>query len=106
VVYDKGRGVVQDFQEAVKWYRLASAQGNESAQVNLGVLYARGRGVRQDVVRAYMWFNLAAAASRGDSGETAAKKRDGIAAKMTAGQIATAQQMARLCQDSKLKDCD
>lgn len=96
----------QNFQEAVKWYHLAAEQGNESAQVNLGVMYAKGRGVRQDFARAYMWFNLAAAASSGDSRNTATKKRDRIAAKMTAEQIETAQQMARRCQESKLKNCD
>ncbi len=65
-----------------------------------------GRGVRQDFVRAHMWFNLAAAALSGDSGDTAIKKRDRIASKMTAEQLATAQEMARRCQESKLKNCD
>ena len=106
VAYDKGQGVPQDFQEAVKWYRLAAAQGNQFAQVNLGAMYANGRGVRQDLVRAHMWFNLAAAALSGDSADTAAKKRDSIASKMTAEQIETAQEMARRCQESMLKNCD
>jgi uncharacterized protein len=106
VAYDKGQGVPQDYQEAVKWYRLAAAQGNEFAQVNLGVMYTKGRGVRQDFVRAHMWFNLAAAALIGDSGDTATKNRDRIASKMTAEQIETAQEMARRCQESKLKNCD
>ena len=96
----------QAFQEAVKWYHLAAAQGYEFAQVNLGVMYSKGRGVRQDFVRAYMWFNLAAAALSGDSRDTATRKRDRIASKMTAEQIATAQEMARRCQESKLKNCD
>jgi TPR repeat protein len=97
--------VPQDFQEAVKWYRLAAAQGNEFAQFNLGVMYTKGRGVRQDFVRAYMWFNLAATALSGDSGDTATKKRDRIASKMAAEQFETAQEMARRCQESKLKNC-
>jgi uncharacterized protein len=90
----------------VKWYRLAAAQGNELAQVNLGVMYTKGRGVGQDLVRAHMWFNLAAAGSTGDSQDTATEKRDRVAAKMTAEQIGTAQEMARRCQESKLKKCD
>jgi hypothetical protein len=57
-------------------------------------------------VRAHMWFTLAAAALSGDSGDTATKNRDRIASKMTAEQIATAQEMARRCQESKLKNCD
>jgi len=106
LAYEKGQGVPQDFQEAVNLYRLAAAQGNQFAQINLGVVYAHGRGVRQDFVRAHMWFNLAAAALSGDSGDTAIKKRDRIASKMTAEQIATAQEMARRCQESKLKNCE
>ena len=106
LAYEKGQGVPQDYQEAVKWYRLAAAQGNQFAQINLGVMYTNGTGVRQDFVRAHMWFTLAAAALSGDSGDTAAKTRDRIASKMTAEQIATAQEMARRCQESKLKNCD
>jgi uncharacterized protein len=106
LMYAEGKGVPQDYQEAVNWYRLAAAQGNEFAQVNLGLMYADGQSVPQDFVRAYMWFNLAAAALSGDSGDTAKKNRDRIAAKMTAEQISTAEEMARRCQESKLKNCD
>ena len=104
--YEKGQGVPQDYQEAVKWYRLAAAQGNQLAQINLGVLYTHGKGVPQDFVRAHMWFTLATAASSGDSEDTATKNRDRIASKMTTEQIATAQEMARRCKESKLKNCD
>ncbi|HTM08741.1 MAG TPA: tetratricopeptide repeat protein [Verrucomicrobiae bacterium] len=96
--YEKGQGVPQDFTEAVKWYRLAAAQGDPSAQMHLAAMYADGIGVGQDLVRAQMWFTLA--------GDTAAKNRDRMAAKMTAGQIAAAHEMARRCQESKLKNCD
>jgi tetratricopeptide (TPR) repeat protein len=106
LAYEKGEGVPQDYREAVKWYRFAAAQGNEIAQLNLGEMYSDGSGVRQDFVRAHMWFTLAAAASSGDSGDAAIKNRDSIAAKMTAEQIGTAQEMARRCQESKFKNCD
>ncbi len=106
LAYEKGQGVAQDYQEAVKWYRIAAAQGNQSAQINLGVMYTNGTGVRQDFVRAHMWYTLAAAALSGDSGDTATKNRDRIASKMTAEQIATAQEMARHCQESQLNNCD
>ncbi|MFT7228149.1 MAG: TPR repeat protein [Methylophilaceae bacterium] len=29
-MYSTGRGVLQDYVEAVKWYKLATAQGNEN----------------------------------------------------------------------------
>ena len=101
VAYEKGQGVPQDYREAVKWYRLAAAQGNELAQVNLGVMSTKGRGVGQDFVRAHMWFNLAATASTGNSRASATENRNGIASQMTAEQIETAQEMARRCQESK-----
>jgi TPR repeat protein len=104
--YEKGQGVPQDYREAVKWYRIAAAQGDQFAQIRLGIMYSNGTGVRQDLVRAYMWFSLAAAALSGDSGDTATKDRDRFASKMTAEQLATAQEMARRCQESKLKNCD
>jgi TPR repeat protein len=31
-----GQGVTQDYTEAVRWYKLAAAQGHASAQNNLG----------------------------------------------------------------------
>jgi uncharacterized protein len=106
LAYEKGQGVGQNYLEAMKWYRLAAAHGNEFAPVHLGIMYTKGRGVRQDFVHAYAWFDVAAAESSGDSRGAATKKRDRIAAKMTAEQIGTAQEMARHCQESKLKNCE
>ena len=53
LMYDKGQGVPQDAQEAVKWYRKAAEQGHARAQGNLGLIYAKERGVLQDFTRAY-----------------------------------------------------
>lgn len=102
VLHDFGRGVSQDYGEAVKWYRLAAAQGHPAAQFNLAGMYLDGLGVAQDHVRAYMWFALGAGA--GYPG--AAKNRNSIARQMTPGQIAQAQQLARDCQQRDFKDCD
>ncbi len=35
LMYQQGQGVAQDYQEALKWYRLASDQGNARAKANL-----------------------------------------------------------------------
>ena len=51
VMYDNGQGVLQDYKEAVKWYRLAAEQGYADAQYNLGVMYDNGEGVPQDYAR-------------------------------------------------------
>ena len=34
--YQEGRGVEQDYEEAIEWYPLAAEQGNTIAQCNLG----------------------------------------------------------------------
>ena len=41
----KGSG--RDYAEAMRWYRLAAAQGNSRGQFELGHMYANGRGVPQ-----------------------------------------------------------
>lgn len=58
--YANGRGVPQDYQEAVKWYRQAAELGHASAQHYLGFHYFTGRGVAKDYVEAYKWLALAA----------------------------------------------
>ncbi len=55
VLYAHGRGVPQDNAEALRWYRLAAAQGLADAQFFLGFMYAEGLGVPQDDVQAHMW---------------------------------------------------
>jgi TPR repeat protein len=47
--------------EALKWYQLAAAQGDASAQNNLGTFYSSGRGISQDAAEAMKWYQLAAA---------------------------------------------
>ncbi|NCX62196.1 MAG: sel1 repeat family protein, partial [Betaproteobacteria bacterium] len=90
-MFDDGKGVAQDYKEAVRWYQLAAKQGNAEAQNNLGVMYGLGQGVLQDYTRAHMWLNIAAITGKKNSVEG----RDLTASKMTAQQIEQAQRMAR-----------
>ena len=59
-MYNNGNGVLQDYKEAAKWYRLAAEQGIDSAQTNLGNKYKFGEGVLQDYKEAVKWYRLAA----------------------------------------------
>ena len=59
-LYDQGKGVPQDYAEAVKWYRMAAEQGYSVAQYNLGLMYANGRGVPQDLTESVRRFRIAA----------------------------------------------
>ena len=56
VMYTRGRGVPQDFKEAVSWYRKAAMQGDVVAQFNLGVMYFNGQGVAKDYSEAMSWY--------------------------------------------------
>jgi|APEBP8051073352_1049397.scaffolds.fasta_scaffold13047_3 hypothetical protein len=58
---------------------------------SLAVSYACGRRVETDLVEAHKWFNIAAL--RGDV--EAARRRQEIAAEMSAADIASAQRRAR-----------
>ena len=59
-MYEEGKGVTQNYQEAEKWYRLAAEQGYASAQDNLGYIYFIGKGVVQDYKETVKWYRLAA----------------------------------------------
>ena len=67
--YYYGDGVPRNYEEAVKWYKMAAEQGDASAQSLLGHLYKIGRGVASDYEQAIKWYKKAA-----DQGHEGAKK--------------------------------
>lgn len=64
-MYEHGRGVPQDYAEALKWYRKAADQGNADAQDSVGSMYEQGKGVPQNYAEALKWYRKAA--EQGDS---------------------------------------
>jgi TPR repeat protein len=89
--YAFGKGVPQDYSEAMAWFRKAAEQGHRKATLFLGIMYAEGRGVSQDYVRAHMWFSL----SRAQGEQSAVKGLEMVEQWMTPAQIAEAQKLAR-----------
>ena len=61
LLYDQGRGLPKDKQEALRWYRRAAIQGDMFAQNALGDNYWEGTGVPKDDREAVRWWRLAAA---------------------------------------------
>ena len=59
-MYYAGRGVPQDYAQAVRWFRSAAERNLAAAQFNLGVMYADGTGVAQDDAEAARWHARAA----------------------------------------------
>src|SRR5882724_1708145 len=58
--YDLGRGVTQDYAQAMLLYLKATELSD--AEMHIGLLYARGHGVKQDYARATSWYRKAAEA--------------------------------------------
>jgi S1-C subfamily serine protease len=65
MMFDNGKGVREDKDMALTWYRQAAAQGHINAQYYLGVKYLRGDGVAADLAQSLAWYRRAAA--QGDS---------------------------------------
>jgi TPR repeat protein len=59
-MYSHGRGVPQDYAEALRWRRKAADQGDASGQSGLGYMYSHGQGVAQDYAEALRWYHMAA----------------------------------------------
>lgn len=51
---------VQDYPEALRWYRLAAEQGDPNAQNNIGAMYQNGLGVPEDMTEAAKWYRRSA----------------------------------------------
>jgi hypothetical protein len=99
VLYDKGQGVPQDYTQAASWYRKAAEQGNALAQYNLGIDYTNGRGVMQSNIIAYALWN-ASATNDPSVDNSATKKREIIAARMSNQEITAAQRLTVAMMES------
>ena len=84
VMHQNGWGVPPNEEEAVRLYSLAAEQGVAEAMVSLGRHFAMDFSDAYDPLEAYKWFSLAALQDDID----ASSKREIIAAKLTAEQIA------------------
>ena len=60
LMYYNGQGVLQDYAEAMQWFRKSALQGNPFAQSNVAYMYEKGEGVPQDYVEAARWYRQAA----------------------------------------------
>ena len=58
--FAEGRGIKQDFKQAMTWYQRSAAKGLAVAQYRLGTLYERGLGTPIDVAQARMWYKQSA----------------------------------------------
>jgi TPR repeat protein len=90
VMHANGWGVPQSDDEAFRWYSLAAEQGIVEAQNALAKMYFGGFGTEMSNVQAHRWYSIAS--ELGDF--NAASKRDDLAPKMSAEELAEAEQLA------------
>jgi len=93
-MYRDGKGVPQDYEKAVMWFRKAAEQGDALGQASLGCMYHLGKGIPQDYAKAYAFYNLAAA----QGNKTATKNRTIIIKEMSQQQISKAQELSAQLQ--------
>ena len=67
LMFYKGEGVVQDFNEALKWINKAALRRNRDAQYYLGNCYSQGLGVKQNYEEAVKWYRKAAERGHADA---------------------------------------
>jgi Sel1 repeat len=60
LMYHQGKGVAQDYTEALRWYRKAADQGDAKAQYGVCYMYRGGQGVPQDYTEGLRWCRKAA----------------------------------------------
>ena len=89
--------MIQDYQGAVKWLRLAAESGHSRAQFDLASMYRYGKGTATDKIRAYTWFNVAAAQGL----QEAAVARDTLLHELSPSEIVQAQEEARRLSESQ-----
>ena len=57
-----------NYEEALRWFLVAAAQGNAAAQISLALMYSEGIGVEKDPAQVEHWYRMAA-----EGGQTDAK---------------------------------
>lgn len=88
--YNYGRGVKQDYAQAIAWYTKAAEQNDSRAQYNLGGMHWRGEGTEKNMERCLAWWSLAAPQGHKLAKEWIPKAQ----AEMTRKQIVQAQVLA------------
>ena len=56
--YVLGKGVEQNYNKAMKWWKSASLKGFGKAHYNMGCLYRNGHGTPMNLEKAFYYFNL------------------------------------------------
>ena len=86
VLHAEGVSGKPDYAMATEWFRRAAEFGIRDSQYNLAVLLGRGLGAPTDLAQSYLWFSVAA----GQGDDDAGRKRDEVAQRLGATDLAAA----------------
>lgn len=86
VLHAEGVSGKPDYAMATEWFRRAAEFGVRDSQYNLAVLLGRGLGAPADLAQSYLWFSVAA----GQGDDDAGRKRDEVAQRLGATDLAAA----------------
>jgi TPR repeat protein len=89
-MYYLGQGMEVDYETAYGWLGRAANQGDDVAQVFLGVMNVEGQGLPQNKAAAHMWFSLSAQ----QGNKNARIRLDKLIPQMTPEEIAEAETLA------------
>lgn len=90
VLHAEGAAGKPDYAMATEWFRRAAELGVRDSQYNLAVLLGRGLGAPTDLAQSFVWFSVAA----GQGDEDAGRKRDDVAQRLKAEDLASAKAVA------------
>lgn len=96
LMYSTGQGVVENDDEARKWWGIAAEQGHPFAQYKQGArLQWASAGAGASGAKAYMWYDLAASGSNRKVARAAKRQRDELEETLSPVEIKEAEQMSR-----------
>lgn len=90
LMYQRGTGVLQNYDLAVYWIARAAQKGDPNSMLEYGRLYRDGIGLDKDLIQAYIWLNRSAAANN----MTAMREREAVALLLSKDELRLAQNLS------------
>ena len=101
IIYEKGRGAIQDYEESIKWFTIAAE--NHPTSYSISAMEKLGQLHQQidDLIVAHMWLNIASSLGS----KSAPISRFELTPKLSSKDLLHAQKIARECVAEKYKGC-
>ena len=60
LMYYQGKGTIQDYKEAFKWFQKSAEEGSSLGQRSLGKMYIEGNGIAKNYKKGIKWYKKSA----------------------------------------------